>query len=540
MKNEKNPYLKQINGRPEVTAAGLKYLDKLVTSVQGPVYAFYGKASPLMAAAAMARLSRRGSDLRETFLDEFALTGDKDAGGLIHRVVTAFGDDSVQQLVGLHIVVEDASNLLTKQLEWGRFAAYLEQSTRYIFFDEKDKNGNYRYYVPENMDAKSQKTYRATHDQIFDLYSEMVRKLTDYVRVQTKEPTDPREKTAWNGATKAQACDAIRPVLPVSTKSTVGIFGSAQAIEMLILNLLSKDLLESRIVGQQMLEEARKVIPAFLERADKPDRGGATTAYRANTKAQLKQLAQKHLPAVSKDFSEEVKLLDYWPRNELDLIPHLLFSESSLSTDELKKAVKKLKAKDQQAIFKTYLGNRLNRRHKPGRTFEMPHYLWEVTADYGTFRDLQRHRVVDAFEWQELTTAYGYEVPKLVKDAGLANQFNQCFELSEKLYRQLLSAGYQQEAQYATLFGHRMRYRFMLNAREAFHFIELRSTPQGHPGYRRIVGKMHELLAEVHPKIARAMVFVNKDEDPELTRMAAELATQYKLEKLDKLSARKS
>jgi thymidylate synthase ThyX len=148
--------------------------------------------------------------------------------------------------------------------------------------------------------------------------------------------------------------------------------------------------------------------------------------------------------------------------------------------------------------------------------------------------------VVDAFEWQELTTAYGYEVPKLVKDAGLTNQFDQCFRLSEKLYRQLLSAGYQQESQYATLFGHRMRYRFMLNARAAFHFIELRSTPQGHPGYRRIVGKMHELLAEVHPKIAEAMVFVNKDEDPELTRMAAELATQYKLEKLDKLSARKS
>jgi hypothetical protein len=32
------------------------------------------------------------------------------------------------------------------------------------------------------------------------------------------------------------------------------------------------------------------------------------------------------------------------------------------------------------------------------------------------------------------------------------------------------------------------------------------------------------------------MIFVNRDEDPELTRMASELATQYKLEKLDKIS----
>src|ERR1700733_11113124 len=159
MKNQNNPYLKKTGERPEITPAGRKYLADLVTNVNGPVYAFYGKASPLMAAASMARLSRRSSDLRETFLDEFALSGDDDASGLIHRVVTAFGDDSVQQLVGLHIVVEDASNLLTKLLEWGRFAAYLEQSTRYIYFDEKDKHGKYRYYVPQNLDAKSKKAY---------------------------------------------------------------------------------------------------------------------------------------------------------------------------------------------------------------------------------------------------------------------------------------------------------------------------------------------------------------------------------------------
>ncbi len=538
MKNENNPYLKQVGERLEVTAAGRKYLKELVTDAQGPVYAFYGKASPLMVAAAMARLSRRGSDLRETFLDEFATGGDEDAGGLIHRVVTAFGDDSVQQLVGLHIVVEDASNLLTKQLEWGRFAAYLEQSTRYIYFDEKDKHGNFRYYAPQNLDAKTAKAYRQTHDRIFEIYSGMVRQLTEHVRGKVPEPSDPREQIAWRGATKAQACDAIRPVLPVSTKATVGIFGSAQAIEAMILNLLSKELLESRLAGQAMLEQARKVIPAFLERADKPDRGGATTAYRASTRKAMKELASQLLNDRSSDHQEEVKLLDYWPKNELDLLPHLLFAESNLSTQELKTAFKKFAKKDQKAIFEAYLGTRLNRRHKPGRAFELPHYLWEVTADYGTFRDLQRHRVVDAMEWQRLTPAYGYEVPKLVKEAKLTKQFDECFRLSQKLHDQLIKAGYEEEAQYATLFGHRMRYRFMLNARASFHFIELRSAPQGHPGYRRITNRMHELLAQTHPEIAKAMGFVNKDEDPELTRMAAELATQYKLDKLDKLGAK--
>jgi thymidylate synthase ThyX len=535
MEKDKNPYIELDGKRLKISKKGLEYLDNVVTNSTGPVYAFYGKSSPLLAAAAMARLSRRGSDLREIYLDEFAAAGDEDAAGLIHRVVTAYGDDSVQQLIGMHLVVEDASNLLTKLLEWGRFAAYLEQSTRYIYFDQKDKDGKYRYYVPQNLPAGLKDDYIEVHDRIFELYSDMVHKLTEFVQAKTGEPTDKREKMAWKGATRAQACDAIRPVLPVSTKATVGIFGSSQAIESLILHLLADDLLEARETGQLILGEARKVIPAFLERTDKPGRGGASTAYRANTKRAVRKLAEKHLPAKSNDFAQNVKLLDYWPKNEAELLPHLLFADSNLSTDELVSLSRKFTKKQQSEILESYIGARLNRRHKPNRAFEIPHYVWEITADYGTFRDLQRHRVADAFEWQKLTISYGYEVPELVREAGLTDQFRECFALSEKLYKRMLKAGFAEEAQYATLFGHRMRYKFILNARAAFHFIELRSSPQGHPGYRKIVGEMHELLSEVHPNIGAAMIFVNKDEDPELTRLAAELATQYKLEKLDSL-----
>ena len=533
----KNPYIKKTGDRLRITKAGRDYLDQLVTDSTGQVYAFYGKASPLMVAAAMARLSRRGSDTREIYLDEFAMTGDQDASGLIHRVVTAYGDDSVQQLVGLHFVVEDASNYLTKALEWGRFAAYLEQSTRYIYYDQKNEADEYKYFMPPNLDRKMIAQYKKTNDEIFALYSKMVRQLTEHVRALTGQPKDEKERMAWIGATRAQACDAIRPVLPICTKSTVGIFASAQAVESLILNLLADELQESRIVGQQILDEARKVIPAFLERADKPDRGGATTAYWANTRTALRQLAYKYLPAKSKAAKKEsVELLDFWPKYQTELLPHLLFAESNLSSKELEGAFARLSEKQKSQVFKSYLGTRLNRRHKPGRAFELPHYLFEVVADYGTFRDLQRHRVVDGWEWQRLGIDYGYEIPELVKEAGLQDDFKQCFVLAEKLYQQMLATGYEAEAQYAALFGHRVRYKFMLNARAAFHFIELRSSPQGHPGYRRVVNKMHELIKTAHPSIATAMAFVNKDEDPQLTRMAAELATQYKLEKLDKLS----
>ena len=219
-----NPYVTKVDNRYKITANGHAYLNAAVTNTTGNVYAFTDKLSPTTIAAAMARLSRRGDDMRVTLLDEFAHAMGKDEK-LLQRVITAYGDDSVQQLVGQHIVVENASNLLTKKLEWGRLAAYLEQSTRYIYFDEKDAEGKYRYHTPEYLNKAVMAMYTEKMDTIFDLYSEMVHKLTDYVRANSDVPKAEQD-IAWQGATRAQACDAIRPVLPVATKSTVGLFSS--------------------------------------------------------------------------------------------------------------------------------------------------------------------------------------------------------------------------------------------------------------------------------------------------------------------------
>jgi dTMP kinase len=529
--NEDKYVEKNKDGNYEITALGEEYLKNAVTDSEGNVYGFNDKLSPVTIAAAMARLSRRGDDMRITILDEFAGKVDKDEQ-LLKRIITAYGDDSVQQLGGIHLVVENASNILTKKLEWGRLASYLEQSTRYIYFDQKDKNGKYRYYVPPQLKPDIKKQYIESMDYIFDKYSSMVRKLTDYVR-KNSDVSEKERDLAWKGATRAQACDAVRPVLPVATKSTVGIFASGQAIESLIMHLQSDELEEARIVGDSLLREARKVIPMYLERADKPERGGAMVAYRANTNKSLKSLAKENLPDSHSSLStEDITLVDFWPKNELLLVADMLYEYSNLSLDELQTAINAWPYDQKLQVFKAYMGERLNRRHKPGRALEKAHYSWDILCDYGIFRDLQRHRMVDDLAWQQLTPRYGYEIPKLIEEANLVEEFEECFEVSLRLYSDLQKAGYPLEAQYATLLGHKMRWKITYNAREAFHLHELRTSPQGHPGYRKLVGKMHEKLAEVHPLIAESMIFVNKDEDPKLTRLAAERYTQFKLKKV--------
>lgn len=529
--NDDQPLVEKLDGRTVATSAGQAYLDDIVTNSTGNVYAFKEQLSPVTIAAAMARLSRRGDDMRITLLDEFAGKLGKDAN-LLKRVITAYGDDSVQQLAGTHVVIENASNLLTKKLEWGRLAAYLEQSTRYIYFDKKDAKGRYRYHMPKHFNKATKQQYKKTMDAIFDRYSSMVHSLTDYVIEHSDVPEKERDG-AFKGAVRAQACDAVRAVLPVATTSTVGIFASGQALESLIMHLQSDPLQEAQITGQHLLEEARKVVPMFLERADKPARGGAAIAYRANTNQAVAKLANEVLPAQhSAASTEAVTLTDVWPHNELDVVADMLYEHSNLPLKTIQAEAASWSYNKKKQVFDAYMGERLNRRHRPGRALEKVHYSWDLVCDYGIFRDLQRHRMVDDLEWQPLSPRYGYEIPTLVEDAGLTDQFEQCFDLSLQLYSELQAAGYALEAQYATLLGHRMRWKLTYNAREAFHFHELRTSPQGHPGYRKLVLQMHEKLAEVHPLMAEHMKFVNQGEDEALTRLAAERYTQFKLQQL--------
>lgn len=530
-KQYSNPYVFNGEHGLEINEEGHKKLEDIVSNTQGNVYAFTEVMSPQTIAAAMARLSRRSDDMRVTLLDEFIGEAGKDEK-LLKRVITAYGDDSVQQLVGQHVVVEGASNLLTKKLEWGRLGAYLEQSTRYIFFDQKDKKGKYKYFVPGNLDEDTTSTYIQIMNKIFVIYSEMVHKLTDHVRTSTKVPVGEQD-AAWRGATRAQACDAVRPVLPVATKASVGIFASGQALESLIMHLQSDLLLEAQETGDNLLKEVRKVAPVFYERADKPDRGGAFVAYRANTAKMVKKLSARNLPDNYSAETESVTLNSVWPRNEIDLVPDMLYEHSALPLKQIEDKVNGWNYDIKAEVFNAYMGERLNRRHRPGRALEKAHYSWDFLCDYGIFRDLQRHRMVDDLEWQILTPRYGYEVPRLVEEAGLTSRFEECFDLSLKLYSVLQSAGYENEAQYATLLGHKMRWKITFNAREAFQMLELRSSPQGHPGYRKLALQMHEKIAEVHPMLAEAMKFVNKGEDAVLTRLAAERYTQFKLEKLN-------
>ena len=149
-----------------------------------------------------------------------------------------------------------------------------------------------------------------------------------------------------------------------------------------------------------------------------------------------------------------------------------------------------------------------------------------MLSDYGAFRDLQRHRLL-TIEWQELTADHGCVEPAALEDIGAARDWRRVMARSRELHAAMARETSPAAAQYAVAMAYRIRYRMQMNAREAMHVIELRTTPQGHPSYRRICQAMHRLIADEagHRAIAEAMRFADHSA-VELERLGGERASE--------------
>jgi thymidylate synthase ThyX len=511
-------------------------LRRYFTNLDGPVFALVNLPE-VVKGALFARYSRSSKSLRRLFLDEFvgdleldgdvgidATVGLERADDLYQRIFFEYGDDSVAQLGGVHLACEQASNLLTKVLERGRLMSYLEQSTRYLGYDRRLGNGLYRFYRDhELLESRFGARYIGEMDRMFDTYRELLPVLTDWLS--QKYPKTPADTDfVYRQAIRAKALDGLRGLLPASALSNLGIYASGQAYEALLLRMRAHPLPEVRDYAQMMLDELVKVIPSFLKRLDVPERGLAWTQYLANTRSATATLLGE-LDEDDESVGEYVRLVGFDPAGEERVIEAIVFANSSISHERARGLVAAMSVDERAMVMATYVGERGNRRHRPGRAFERTDYRFEIVSDYGAFRDLQRHRLLTV-EWQPLTTNLGFDVPEVVEEAGLAARYRESLSRSAELFADVRRE-FPHQAQYCVALAFRIRYVIQMNAREAMHLIELRSGPQGHPSYRRVAHEMVRLIREEagHRAISEAMRYVDYS-DTDLERLDAERAAE--------------
>jgi thymidylate synthase ThyX len=504
-----------------------------VTNLDLPVFALVNLPETVKGAL-FARYSRYPGTLRRMFIDEFAdslpasavawESGEgRRAAELYERIFLGYGDDSVAQLGGAHVACEWVSNVLTKVLQRPRPAAYLEQSTRYIAYDRPmEDTGGYRYFRDDALGPG----YAAAMDELFALYAGALPRVSAWA--QEAFPREEGESPAAHArAVRAKALDLLRGLLPAASLSHMGIYASGQSYEQLILHLLAHPLPEARRYGRMILAAVQAVIPSFVARVERPERGGRWIEYLRAREAAGRRWAERlglsDDPAAPAP-GPSVRLLRV-EGDEDDLLAALLFEAAGAGEARTRAVVAELRAPERAALLADLLGARENRRHRPGRGFEAVRYRFELVADYGAFRDLQRHRMLTV-QWQRLTPDLGAEVPQELDAAGAGDDYRRGLERSAATWRALIDAGHDPlAAQYALCLGYRIRFVLDLDAREAMQLIELRSGREGHPAYRAVAHAMHDAIAAVHPAVAEAMTHVDRAAEPRLERILSELRT---------------
>ena len=520
------------------TDAERRSLEPHFTNLDRPVFALTNLPETVKGAL-FARYSRYQGTLRRLYLDEFAAdapTGERPFDGsegaraaqLYERIFLGYGDDSVAQLGGAHLACEWVSNVLTKALQRGRLAAYLEQSTRYIAYDapmeagvEPASPGSWRYWRGAELGDE----FTAAMDEIFTIYSSSLRTVRAWA--EERWPRGEEPEAAWRRSINAKALDLLRGLLPAATLSHVGIYASGQAYEQLLLRLASSPLPEAREVGAMALEELRAVIPSFLTRVDMPERGGEWVSYleqrRADTERWVSRLGLDRRGGADVPSVELVHV----DGTEEDLIASSLFEASGVPESEIARTLRALDPIERDQVVSDLVGARANRRHRPGRGWESVRYRFEIVSDYGGFRDMQRHRMLTC-QWQSLSPDLGAGVPEEVADAGVGEDYARALDISQREFHRLEDAGMAEAAPYALCLGYRIRYVLDMNAREAMHVCELRSGREGHPTYRAVAQAMHERISAVHPAIGAAMRHVDSSSEPRLERIMSEIRTHRK------------
>jgi thymidylate synthase ThyX len=525
-------------------------LAPFVTDLDAPIFGLRNLPE-VVKGALFSRYSRSDKSLRRILLDEFiqapesgfaAIVGERAPGAeqivavrqaeaFYERVLIGYGDDSVAELGGAHVACEGVSNIAAKALEDSRIGVSpLEKSTRYVVFSRK-LDGRYRYLrEPRVIASRHAARYEKALDGLFDTYSTLLEPTIAFVRARTPRDQGTSER-AYNSATRAKACDLLRGLLPMATLTNVGLFGNGRAFEYLLTRLYASPLAELPALAASMQEALDALIPSFVKRA-KSERGRAQQVYLRGMHERVASMVRSQL-SVALDFdgqrttdNRQVTLVEYDPDAEVKTVAAILYPHGDLPLAAVRAVAERLSAEERLAIIRAYVGERGSRFQRPGRAFEEPSYTFDLLADLGAYRDLQRHRILTQ-ERQRYTVCHGYVTPDELRDAGLDGPYAQALERAAEAV-EAIGAELPDEAQYAVPMAFRIRWRVKLNLRAAYHLAELRSAPQGHPAYRRIAQAIYQQISAVHPVLAEGMRFVDMG-DYALERLDAERKLDIKM-----------
>lgn len=535
----------------EFTESQRKVLERYVTNTQSHIFVLRNLPE-VIKGALFSRYSRSSLGLRSLLLKEFISNNEetafstivgtspadetqpsvdqiaaiKKAQSFYDRILDGYGDDSIGELGGAHLAIENISMLAAKIIEDNRIGGSpLEKSTRYIYFDQKVK-GEYLFYrEPILMTSAYRSAYVSTCDMLFDTYSKLIPPMTAII-----EQRFPKEenisKAAYTAAVRAKVLDCLRGLLPAGTLTNMGLFANGRFFEQMIHKLNCHNLAELQGIGKRSSEELAKVIPSFIRRADCSHRHHKSyTDFHSAMTAELQLITAQTCHFSQRSTLPGVRLLSFDQDSPIKVAAALLFAHGNKGLAELQQHCSNLSDEAIARILDAGANARQNRRQKSPRALEHAEFTFEIIADFGAYRDLQRHRILTQ-ERQLLTCDYGFYVPPDIMGTELESSYREALHKAKAVY-DTIAKELPEEAQYIVPMAYNIRWYFHVNLRALQWLCELRSSPAGHPGYRYIAQSLAREVCRAIPRFERFFKFVDY-EGYELGRIEQE---QRKVEK---------
>ena len=519
------------------TSSNIFVLRNLPEVIKGALFSRYSRSSLglrslllkefiLNEETAFASISRSENQNNESPIEDQSIAIKK-AQNFYDRILDGYGDDSIGELGGAHLAIENVSMIAAKKIEDCRIGGSpLEKSTRYVYFDQKYE-GKYLYYrEPILMTSAFRDLYLETCNYLFETYGKLIPPLKELM-----EKSFPKEhdisKVAYTAALRAKVLDCLRGLLPASTLTNMGVYGNGRFFENMIQKLSCHNLSELQEIARFSQLELSKVIPSFVRRSDPNHKYQKTfSQFYEKTNEELNLLASQYTANFKDVSGPVVKLISYDKEAPIKIAAALLFNRSDAGLMELQEMCRMFSKEELIRLFEAASAFRQNRRHKSPRALEHAVFTFEIVADFGVYRDLQRHRILTQ-ERKLLSCNLGYYIPKEIIGTDMEKDYRETMEQAASIYNEIAKE-LPEEAQYVVPMAYHTQWYFNINLRSLQWLTELRSGAAGHPSYRYIAQEMAKQIFHIFPEFECFFKFVDF-EGYELGRLGQEIRITEKL-----------
>ncbi len=330
-------------------------------------------ATPEVISAAYARISRSSKDinvLREEAVSEISKSRASNT-----NIIFEMGHSSVAEHAVFNLDLIGVSRLLTDTIQRSRIASFTEKSQRYVTFS-KD------YIVPEELNKfpKYKKQYKQIMDQLFSEYETSFNALNELYK-ETKPKLKPRDR-------EALAKEDARYILPLSSKTQMGITINARSLENLLRRLAKSPLAEAAELHQMLYTQVSAISPSLIRYTEDDGYTGKIDLERVGYTGFL----QQELPWMEElDMENKLKVLHSPSNPDDNVLAAIIYQQGELNWDDTRETVSRLPRLVKQQLWNQVFHN-LKAWHKVPRAFETIDFSFELTISESCWAQFKRHR----------------------------------------------------------------------------------------------------------------------------------------------------